>query len=155
MQQVIFSLHSYNRYLLLIVLLFVLYRSFTGWFMSKPYAKADNGAGAALLGLTHLQLLLGLALFFHPDTSWTRGLFNGEGIDMSNPWQRYFVVEHTLSMLIAVVLIQLGRTFSKKAQDPKEKHRKVAIYTAVAVLIIVGTLASKGLLFASRVAPSL
>jgi hypothetical protein len=52
-------------------------------------------------------------------------------------------------MLIAVVLIQLGRTFSKKASNDLDKHKKLAIYTTIALLIIVGTLAQKGLLFGS------
>ena len=52
--------------------------------------------------------------------------------------------------LIAVVFIQLGRTFSKKATDETEKHKKSAIYTTIALLIIVGTLAQKGLLFGTK-----
>ncbi|MBL7806360.1 MAG: hypothetical protein JNN28_01000, partial [Saprospiraceae bacterium] len=65
---------------------------------------------------------------------------------ISDPWVRYFKMEHISGMILAVVLIQLGRTFSKKAQSDEEKHKKLAIYTTVATLIIVGMLAMKGLL---------
>ena len=146
------TLHSYNRYLILAALVFVLYRSYSGWLGRKPYEKLDNTASVALLGLAHLQLLIGLIMYFFT-SSWTKMAFSDFGAAMKDPMQRYFAVEHILAMVIAVALIQLGRTFSKKAGDDNEKHRKLAIYTTVALLIIVGTLAQKGLLFGSLQQP--
>lgn len=137
--------HSYNRYLLLAALLFVLYRAYTGWLGSKPFEKADNAASAALLGLTHLQLVLGLVLYAGVST-WTKTAFADMGSAMKNSWLRYFAVEHIAIMLIAVVMIQLGRTFSKKAATDAQKHRKLAIYTTLGVLLILLSLAPKGLL---------
>ena len=146
MQNILVTLHSYNRYLLLLALVFVLYRAYSGWLGRKPYEKVDNIASASLLGLTHLQLLIGLIMYAFTST-WTQTAFADFGAAMKDPMQRYFAVEHITAMLIAVVLIQLGRTFSKKAADDTEKHRKLAIYTTIALVIIVGTLAQKGLLF--------
>jgi len=148
MYQLLNSLHSYNRYLLLAALAFVLYRSISGWLGKKPYEKADNAASAALVGFTHLQALLGLILYFGVSPI-AKTALEDFGAAMKNPWLRYIGVEHIMGMLIAVTLIQLGRTFSKKTADPVEKHRKVAVYTGIATLIIVGTLAMKGLLFST------
>lgn len=143
--QILNILHSYNRYLILGAFIFVLYRAYTGWLGRKSYERPDNTAAAALLGLAHLQLLLGLILYFYsPLTTLAR---TNMGAAMKDPWQRYFGVEHLAMMVIAVVLIQLGRTFSKRATDPVAKHKKVAIYLTIAALIIIGTLAQKGLLF--------
>jgi membrane protein DedA with SNARE-associated domain len=141
MHPILVTLHSYNRYLLLAALLFVLYRSLSGWLGNKPYEKADNAASAALLGFTHLQALLGLIMYFATSP------YTTSGGSMKDPWVRYFKAEHIAAMLIAVALIQVGRSLSKKATIDVEKHKKVAIYTSVAALIIVGTLAMKGLLF--------
>jgi hypothetical protein len=146
MYQIFNNLHSYNRYLLLAALLFVLFRSFSGWLGRKPYGKADNAGSAALVGLTHLQLLLGLILYLGLSPR-TQAAFADMGAAMKDGWLRYFAVEHITAMLIATVLIQLGRTFSKKAADDNQKHRKLAIYTGIAALLIIGTLAQKGLLF--------
>lgn len=143
------TLHSYNRYLLLAALIFVLIRAYTGWLTRKPYEKLDNTASAALLGLTHLQLLLGLVLYAFT-SPWTQTAFADFGAAMKDPTMRYWAVEHITAMLIAVVLIQLGRTLSKKATDSTDKHKKLAIYTTLATLIIVGTLAQKGLLFGTQ-----
>lgn len=142
MHPLLSNLHSYNRYLLLVALLFVLYRSLSGWLGNKPYEKTDNTAATVLLVFTHLQLLLGLILYFG-----TSHYTTTPGLSMKDPWVRYFKAEHIAAMLIAVVLIQLGRSFSKKATLDTEKHKKVAIYTSIAAIIIFGTLAMKGLLF--------
>lgn len=148
MNDILVTLHSYNRYLILAALIFVLYRAYTGWLGRKPFEKADNTGSVALLGLAHLQLVIGLIQYAFTST-WTQTAFADFGAAMKDPMQRYFAVEHILAMVIAITLIQLGRTFSKKATDDTEKHRKLAIYTSIALLIIVGTLAQKGLLFGS------
>lgn len=146
MYPILNTLHAYNRYLLLAALVFVLYRAYSGWLGKKSYEKTDNSASAALVGLTHLQLVLGMVLYFiSPLTALAR---SDMGMAMKDPWQRYFGVEHISMMLIAVVLIQLGRTFSKKAADSETKFRKLAIYTTIALLLILGSLAPKGILFA-------
>jgi membrane protein DedA with SNARE-associated domain len=66
-------------------------------------------------------------------------------LPVSDPWVRYFKMEHISAMILAVILIQLGRTFSKKAHLHEHKHKKLALYTTAAALIIIGTLAMKGL----------
>lgn len=146
MHSILVTLHSYNRYLLLLALVLVLFRAYSGWLGRKPYEKFDNIASAALLGLTHLQLLLGLIMYAFTST-WTQTAFADFGAAMKDSMMRYFAVEHITGMLIAVVFIQLGRTFSKKATESTDKHRKLAIYTTIALVVIIGVLAPKGLLF--------
>jgi len=94
-------------------------------------------------------LLVGLVMYAFT-SPWTQTAFANFGMAMKDPTMRYWAVEHLTAMLIAVVLIQLGRTLSKKAADDTTKHKKLAIYTTIATLIIVGTLAQKGLLFGTQ-----
>ena len=54
-----------------------------------------------------------------------------------------------MRLLIAVALIQIGRTMSKRAQSDERKHRVLAIYTTLAVIVILGVLVPRGLLFGS------
>ncbi|MCB0528145.1 MAG: hypothetical protein KDC65_06705, partial [Saprospiraceae bacterium] len=92
--------------------------------------------------------LLGLIMYFFT-SPYTTG-----GQSMKDPWVRYFKAEHIAAMLLAVILIQAGRSISKAAADPERKHRMLAIYTSIAFLLIVGTLAMKGLLFSTMAAIS-
>lgn len=146
LHSIINTLHSYNRYLILVALLFVLYRSWTGWMGKKSFEKADNTASVALLGLAHLQLLLGLIQFFFT-SAYTKAAMADMGAAMKDEWMRYFTVEHSLMMIIAVAMIQVGRTGAKKAASDEAKHKKLAVFTTIAALIILATLSMKGLLF--------
>ncbi len=149
MHSLLSTLHSYNRYLILIALAVVLVRAFLGWLGRRPYEKTDNIASLVLLSLSHLQLLIGLVMWGFT-SPWTQTAFANFGLAMKDPNQRYWAVEHLVAMLLAIGLIQLGRTLSKRASDDVAKHRKAAIYTAVAVLIVVVTLGQKGLLIGSQ-----
>ncbi len=139
-------LHFYNRYVLLALLAFVLYRSITGWLGRKPYEKVDSATGGALLGLTHLQLLVGFIMYAFTSPI-TKAAFADMSAAMKNSDLRHYAVEHASIMLIAGVLIQLGRTFSKRKTNDTEKHKTVAIYTGIATLLIVVTLLMKGKLY--------
>ena len=133
------ALHSYNRYLIIIAIFWVLFRSWSGWMGKKHYVKADNTASLVLLILAHLQLLLGLIQYFFT-SAYTTG-----DMPISDPWVRYFKMEHISGMILAVVLIQLGRTFAKKAHLHEHKHKKIALYTPAAAVVITAILAMKGL----------
>ncbi len=142
------ELHAYNRYFILAALVFVLFRAYTGWLSNKRYEKPDNTSAAALLGLCHLQLLLGLLLLWVSPLGMA-ALSNGSALPGS--WARYFTMEHAGAMFIAIVLVQVGRILSKKKTDDQQKHRTIAIYVTIATLLIIGTLAHKGLVL-SRLA---
>jgi len=133
------TLHSYNRYLIIVALFWVIFRSWSGWMEKKQYVKTDNTASLVLLILAHTQLLLGLIQYFFT-SAYTTG-----GMPISDSWVRYFKMEHISGMILAVILIQLGRTFTKKAQLPEQKHKKTALYTTAAAIIITAILAMKGL----------
>jgi uncharacterized membrane protein len=151
MHQIINTLHSYNRYLILVALVLVLYRSWSGWQGKKAFVKADNTASVALLGLAHLQLVLGLIQYFVTSTI-VQSAMADMGAAMKSSWLRYFAVEHIMMMVIAIAFIQIGRTTSKKATDDVMKHKKLAIWTTSATVLIVASLAMKGLLFSTLAA---
>lgn len=143
------DIHAYNRYFILLALVFVLFRAYTGWLNNRRYEKPDNIGAAALLGFCHLQLLLGLILL--GISPYGMPAFSEGSASQPGSWARYFTMEHAGVMIVAITLVQLGRSFSKKRTDDKQKHRIIAIYTTIATLLIIGTLAHKGLVW-SRLA---
>src|SRR3990170_25860 len=100
--------HGLLRYFILIALLVVIIKALIGLVNKQPYGKWDNKLGLYLFIFTHMQLLVGLIIYvvspfvkFGPDT-------------MSDKATRYWTVEHVVAMLVAVVLITLARTTSKR-----------------------------------------
>src|SRR5260221_306254 len=131
----ILVLHSLNRYALLILLLVVIGKSLTGWMNKSPFEKADDKLSLFLFISTHTQLLLGLILYFVSPAV----IFSSAS--MKEAVARYWLVEHISGMLIAIVLITLGRILSKKLSDSTAKHKRLFIYNITALVIIVAIIA--------------
>lgn len=130
--------HSYLRYIILILLIIVVITSLLGLVNKKAFTEGDNKLGLSLFISTHLQLLLGLILFFVSPVV----QFSGDA--MKNPETRYWLVEHNTAMIIAIVFITLARTTSKKMTDSVAKHRRMFIFNLIALVIILVTIGMSG-----------
>jgi heme A synthase len=126
--------HSYVRYLVFIFLIIVIAMALAGMMGKKPYGKPNNLFGLLLLIFTHLQALLGFIVYFvSPNVRF--------GSDtMKDAGTRYWTVEHLTGMLIAVVLITVARSTSKRMTDDAAKHKRLFIFNLLALLIIVATI---------------
>lgn len=128
------QLHSGFRYIIFVLLIAAIIQSLLGWLNRKPYTELNRKINLFTLISAHTQLLIGIVLFFiSPNVQ-----FNAN--TMKNDTTRYFTVEHWVMMLIAIVLITIGYSKSKKIVMPESKHRTVAIYYLVGLLIIIGTI---------------
>ncbi|HYG19093.1 MAG TPA: cytochrome B [Ohtaekwangia sp.] len=128
--------HSSLRYLVLIMLLVVIAKSLLGILGRKPFEKIDNTLSLILLIVTHIQFLTGLILYFvSPAVRFGPGAMTD---------YRYWTVEHIFGMAIAVVLITVARSTSKRMTDAQSKHTRLFILNTVALLIIIGTIYLSG-----------
>ena len=130
--------HSLLRYFILIALIVVIVKGLIGLINKQPYGKWDNKLGLYLFIFTHMQLLAGIILYFvspfvqfGPET-------------MSDKVTRYWTVEHIFSMAIAVVLITLARTTSKKMTKDADKHKRMVIFNFVALVVILAMIWHSG-----------
>jgi hypothetical protein len=124
--------HSIIRYILLPLLLFTGLRSLTAWITGGHYYRADERASLFTVIFTHLQLVIGFVLYFMSE----KVRFDNMGTVMKDDVLRFFTVEHISMMLIAIVLITIGRARSKRAYSEIAKHRRIAIFFLIAFLLI-------------------
>jgi hypothetical protein len=136
MYEFVKSTHNSLRWVLLALLLFVIIRHWLAYLQKKNYSKLDNATAGALVGMAHLQLILGLLLYFGLSPI-TKAAFSDFGAAMKDPQLRMYAVEHFATMLIAVALIQIGRIVSKKAADDASRFKKMAIYATIALLLML------------------
>jgi len=134
----ILLLHSITRYLVLIALIGVIIQSLVGLLQKKPYGPLENKSGLYLFIFTHTQLLLGILLYF---TS-SKVIFSGAS--MKDSFARYWLVEHTFMMLVAVTLITLARITAKKLSDDSAKHKRLLIFNSLALVLIITAIAMSG-----------
>lgn len=127
-------LHNLLRYVVVILLIVAVVKGFIGWFGKKDYTKADNKISLFLLIATHTQVLIGIILYFISPI--VESGLNDFGAAMKNDILRFWTVEHGLSMLIAVVIITLGRRMSKNGRTDSIKHRRAAVYFTLAMVLI-------------------
>ena len=134
MYSIIQHFHSGFRSLVFILLLVAIIQSLLGWFGQKPYTPLNRKINLFALISAHTQLLIGVVLLF------ISPLVQFSGSSMKNDTLRYFTVEHWVGMIIAIVLITIGHSKSKKIILPESKHRTVAIFYIIAFLIIIATI---------------
>lgn len=126
-------LHSGWRYVVLLLIVLAVISAFTGWLGKKNYTAANRKLNLFTLISAHIQLLVGLVLYFVsplPDPG-------NMGAAMKNAVVRYWTVEHLLMMIIAVVLITIGHSRSKKLAEAVNKHKTIAIFYTLAILVVL------------------
>ena len=134
-------LHTHNmfRWLVLITLLFAVIFAFAGWFKKLDWNKKDNISGLLLTIFMDIQFLVGIILYAFVSPV-TKAAFNDFGAAMKNADLRFYAVEHILMMIIALVLVHIGRSKSKNASAPWKKHRNAAIFYGISLLLILAAI---------------
>lgn len=125
--EILKSAHSGWRYLVIILLLVAFVNALMGYLGRKPYTEGNRKLNLFTLISAHIQLLMGLALYFMHD--WYKG-------DSTIPAQRYWKMEHISMMILAIILITVGNSKSKKMDSALMKHRSVFMYFGLALLLI-------------------
>ena len=95
-------------------------------------AKDRKIALFALIG-THLQLLVGLILYFVSEV----GFKQLSGAAMKNSELRLTVLEHPLINIIAIALITIGWIKHKKATTGEAKFKSIAIFFGLGLVLIL------------------
>ena len=135
MYETLVQLHSIGRWIVLLLLLVALFKSATAG--SRPFVKSDATIGLLLTIFSDIMLLIGLYLWFVGP--WGIKLIQNTGMAaaMKDPVSRFYAVEHNLGMLIAIILIHIGKAQGKKSIPDRTKHRRMAIFYGIALLIIL------------------
>jgi len=136
-------LHSGFRFLVLLLVVLAIVQSLAGWLGKKAYTEGNRKINLFAMISAHTQLLIGLAVYF------VSPFVQFGSQTMKEATTRYWTVEHISMMIFAIILITIGHSKSKKAILPEAKHRAIAIfYTLAVVVIVVAIIQSKRPFFA-------
>ncbi|MFK7844465.1 MAG: hypothetical protein AB8G77_04120 [Rhodothermales bacterium] len=122
MYSIVLGVHSWNRWVLLLSLVFILIRSISGEKKGLAYKSIDHHFATILFWALNLQFVLGFVLyiFFSP---YTYALFSNFSEVMSNSSMRFFVIEHPFAMFLAVGAGHAGLRRAKQQTEDVKKHR--------------------------------
>ena len=98
------------------------------------YLKKDKMINLFTMIVLHTQLLFGLLLYFQsPKVQFSQGW-------MKDAMLRFYGMEHFLMMVIAIVLVTIGRKKAEKADAPITKHQKIVVWYTIALLVIIAAI---------------
>jgi len=127
-------LHSSFRYLVLLLIIAAIADALIAMSSGKAYNKTSKLLALGALIFSHIQLLVGLLLYFLGPKG-LNTIVRVEGF-MKDSVARFYAVEHISMMIIAIALITVGYSRGKKQEESKRKYKIVAIFYGLGLLII-------------------
>jgi heme A synthase len=126
--------HSGLRWVVLALLLFAILNAYKGWREKKSYTPKDKKIHLFAMIFVHIQVLIGLLSYY---------LNLGAKVQFSNVMKndvlRFFTVEHMTMMLLALVVITIGFSRSKKINETPKRFRFIFITYLIGLgLILAG-----------------
>ena len=132
----VLAVHSILRWIVLFLMILALVRAYWGWFGKRNWTSTDRRVGIFYSVSLDIQLLLGLILYFGLSPI-TRSAFSDFGAALANTDLRFFVFEHFLMMVLAVIFAHLGVATAKRAAEPVLKHRRSAIWFSLSLIAML------------------
>lgn len=120
--------HSGLRWIVLILIVYAIFNALSRK-KTGMYNNGDKKINLFAMVTFHIQYLLGIIIYF-----FTSGKVNFNEGWMKIDLFRFYGMEHLLLMTIAFVLITMGYSKSKKAQN---KHKVIAFFYSIALILIL------------------
>jgi len=124
-------------YVVLAVLFLAVANAILGVVQNRQLFTLEKDLRLSLFGLilAHIQLLIGLVLYFVSPS----GLHAIRELGMGglSAAARLLAVEHPFINIIAIVLITIGWSRHKKVMEAKSKFKRIAIFYGLGLLLIL------------------
>ncbi len=126
--------HSGLRYLIVLGFLWVIFQFLLS--KQKGFEGTAKKGFLITLALCHVQLILGLILYFISPKS--EVIMENFSMAMQNSLTRFYGLEHILGMLIAIALVTIGYSRAKRNADVLAAHKNAfRLYLVAFILIFV------------------
>ncbi|MFC2125589.1 hypothetical protein ACFLU5_12330 [Bacteroidota bacterium] len=136
MYNIFLFLHSWLRWLALVLLLVASIRAIYGLIEKKTFTNKDDKITLVAVSLLHLQLLFGVILYSILSPL-TKAAFSNFSAAMKDGLLRYWAVEHIFVMLLSVAIAQIGRIMIKRSKTDTAKFKNELIYFLFAFILII------------------
>jgi hypothetical protein len=126
--------HSGLAYLALLALVLVIIWALVGALSGRDFQEKDRKIALIAFILCHIQLLVGLILYFVSPLGFS--LLAGGGA-MADATARLTALEHPLINILAIVLVSVGFIRAKKLESSTAKFRSIYMMYAVGLVLIL------------------
>jgi hypothetical protein len=129
------SIHSVLRWFVLLAGIAVLIGSFLGLLRKLPFKPVGRVLGLIYVSLLDTQFLLGILLSLASPL--VRALWSNPAVGMKSHDLRFFAVEHTTIMIIALTLAHIGAIRSRRAADSAKAYGAALLWYAISLIVIL------------------
>lgn len=137
MYQTVQFIHSYWAYLVVVVAVLATLNALKSHFTKKEYSYKDFRLSLFTLIVMHLQLLIGLILYFISPLGIQSIINNGMSAVMKDSMLRLYAVEHITVMILAVVFITIGYSKHKKKRTSEPKFKTLSVFYTIALILLL------------------
>ena len=138
MYSTIKMLHSYWAYFVLLILIVAVANAIIGFTSGKKFTSKDLRISLFALIFTHLQLLIGLILYFV--SPFGMDMISNRGMGGMSSAERLLALEHPFVGILAIILITIGWSKHKKQETDKGAFGKIALFYGLGLLLILSRL---------------
>jgi uncharacterized protein YacL len=124
--------HSGLRWILLGFLVLTIIFALTKWIGKKPFWETHKKFALFTMIFAHVQLILGLILYFISP----KVIFSAAA--MKDATARFFLVEHSVMMLLSIILITVGYSVAKRQAAEKSSKTIFILFTLALVVLFLG-----------------
>ena len=136
MYEIIQVVHSYLAYIVLALLILAVFNAFSGWLGKKVFTMhKDLRLSLFALILSHIQLLVGLILYFVSPSG--LNAIQSLGMGGLNAQARLLALEHPVINIIAIALITIGWSRHKKFVEGDKKFKSIAIFYGLGLVFLL------------------
>lgn len=126
--------HSGLRYVALALLVAAIGAGFAAIMSKKAYTPGSRKLYSFAMVGTHIQLLIGLVLYIMSSVPMISAV--GMGEIMKDEEKRFWVIEHPVMMILAVILITTGFSLGKRARIDAARHRITTVFYLLGLILI-------------------
>lgn len=127
--------HSLIRWIMLILLVMTVLRTYNGWKSKRTFTPVDKKLVLFTLIFSHVQLLLGFLLYMVSPA--VQSALSDMGAAMKDRMLRFWAVEHISVMIISILIITIGNAMAKRASNDSDKFKKIFIYFFIGLILIL------------------
>lgn len=133
--EILKAIHNILRWVVVLGGLYAIVTSLQGLLSKGKWHDNNRRAGVIFTSALHLQLVIGLILYFI--SPYIQGLLRtGMGNIMGDTQSRFFAVEHLVTMILAIIAAQIGYTLAKRASTDRASFMRSSIGYILAGLLI-------------------
>ena len=129
--------HNFLRWVVLILALLTIIKSYGAMKSKRAFTAGDRKLPLFFMISMDIQLLIGLMLYF--TGAW--GIKNIQNLGMGNVMKdatgRFFAIEHTIGMLLAIIFAHVAFAVTKKAIGDTVKFKKIFIFSLLSLVVML------------------